>query len=113
MAHPSFGPVPPEKFFEALSAPGGQAKRILREFDPNFGTITTGGNLKTFVVEVSCQVARRDYAIVEIEAADEAHAAELIHSMDWQLFRWSEGDSDESGNEGLEIECIEEKEPWS
>lgn len=103
--HPSFGPIPVEEFRKVEKAPYGAATRILRSYDPLFGRIS--GTSKKFKMYVSKRAMRTDTAIVEIEAADEAQARELIDHMEWDDFIWHDGSiDDEDDHEICNVEEV-------
>lgn len=98
--HPSYGPVPKEMIAEALAAPSGKATQILRKYDPLFGRGVH--NPKKFSITVTRKAIRKDEAIVEIEAADEKQAEEILDAMDWDDFNWREGFDDDYEDHSVE-----------
>lgn len=109
MTHPSFGPVPVEKFLEAQKAPAGNATKILRQYDPLFGMVQGGGKLKTFSVTVTRRVCSKQWSKREIEAESKEQAEKLLDAMDWDTFNWSDGYGSEDTDD-YEVDEIEESE---
>ena len=88
--HKSFGPVPPDKFSEAVNSPSGGAAKIIRKFVPGFGiTPNEKGELK---FRFTCQrtIIALERAKVEVEADSEEAAEKLLDEMDWEHFHWSD-----------------------
>lgn len=106
MAHPSFGIIPPDEFAKAVSAPHGEAGKIIRQYDPLWGL---GGNGKKYKVKCTQYhtVKTLQECTVEVEAADEQGARKLIHGMDDSEFKWRDRYDDEEDDD-FEIESIEE-----
>lgn len=81
---PITGPIPRDVFAQIVNAPHGEAKRMIRKYDPLFG-VQDGEKVK-WKVTVERQGADQGYAIIEASSKEEADdlADELQeHEIDW------------------------------
>ncbi len=86
MGHPATGPISPEQMRALADAPFGKAAEVLRKHDPAWGLATPENPILKWSVTLTGTVVA--YAIVEVEAPDEATArkfalATRLSSSDW------------------------------
>jgi hypothetical protein len=101
MKHPATGPIPPEKFRELVDAPHGEARLLIRQYDPFWGL--EPGQKIDFEVEVRCEMIGG--AIVKAASLEEAKKlADNLKSSDieWDTY---------SCNEEWTVETVNPVEP--
>lgn len=88
MNDPITGPVPREKFVEAVSAPYGQAQKIIREFDPLWG-LAEGEEIE-WKVKAKISYPARGTATVRAAGVKEAEAK--VDELTFDDFDWDDLD---------------------
>jgi hypothetical protein len=108
--HQSFGVVPEKAFREAESAPYGKATQILRQYDPLFGLVKDGQQVRRFSIECKQRKTVDEYCTVQVEALDEKQARDFVRSLPDEQFRWQEdyGSEDEDDFEITKVREIKE-----
>jgi hypothetical protein len=97
MSHKSFGPVPPDKFKEAVDAPAGKAATILREYAPSLGLGSADAQSKKYAVVFTRETTSTEKAKTMVEATSEEQARGIAEEMnagdlEWHDNGWYEPD---------------------
>ncbi len=91
MTHPSFGPVPPDKFAELVTAPYGKATAEIRKYDPLWG-IPAGEKIQW---RVDCERNYKTRGIAFVEASSEKEAAKKAENLCGGDVDWDYDDFDD------------------
>jgi hypothetical protein len=93
---PSTGPIPREQFKEIADAPFGEATKIIREYDPQWGRAPG----EKFEWKITVQRKGSDCGTAIIKAASEQEANEAADAL-------SEFDIDWDCGEGFDVVAVE------
>ncbi len=87
---PSTGPVPRDEFAKLIDAPCGEAKKVIRKYDPLFGRAP--GEVVKWTVMV--EATGRRTGVAEVDAATEKEAEKLADDLSGDDVEWDYDEDD-------------------